>query len=154
MRKQSKTAYAVSKNLLPACLCYSTTFSRVFQQKLPLITPNKTATLLTKTETNRAFCYLYRTFSHLSAWGWWESGLIRQRRAAILIVRKAAPFNKIPARPRGGRPLTDCALLSLFWGAPKGTEAPKLYRFCYGFSAVAWETVWVLYIRRACYSLP
>ena len=35
-----------------------------------------------------------------------------------------------------GRPLTDCALLSLFWGAPKGTEAQKLSRFRWGFVSV------------------
>ena len=44
--------------------------------------------------------------------------------------------HKIPARPCAGRPLTDCALLSLFWGAPKGTEAPKLSRFRWGFVSI------------------
>ena len=71
---------------VPACLCFhSTTFPRVLQQKLPLINPNKTATHVDKTETNRAFCYLHRTFLYLSALVWWESGFVCQRRSAILI---------------------------------------------------------------------
>ena len=40
-------------------------------------------------------------FSYLSAWVWWESGLVCQRRAAILKERKGTSLNKIPARPRG-----------------------------------------------------
>ena len=44
----------------------------------------QTATLVAETETNSAFCYLYKIFLHLSALGWWESGLVCQRRAAIL----------------------------------------------------------------------
>ena len=50
------------------------------------------------------------SFSYLSAWVWWESGLVCQRRAAILEARKRAAENKIPVRPFWGRPLTDCAL--------------------------------------------
>ena len=53
---------------------------------------------------------------------------------------KDAPFNKIPARPRGGRPLTDRALLSPFFGCAErydGAEiVPLLLGFCIG-------TVWV-----------
>ena len=49
-----------------------------------------------------------------------ESGSLQQNSCASLV----------------GRPLTDCALLSLFSGAPKGTEAPKVYRFCCGFVSV------------------
>lgn len=115
---------------------HSTTFPRVLQQKLPLINPNKTATHVDKTETNRAFCYLHRTFLYLSALVWWESVFVCQRRAAILRKMKEADFQKIPARPYAGRPLTDFALLSLFSGAPKGTETPKVYCFCCGFVSV------------------
>lgn len=59
------------------------------------------------------------------------------------------PSTKFPRVPMGqtfDRPRLALPVL----GAPKGTETPKLYCFCYGFSAVAWETVWVLYARRAC----
>lgn len=62
--------------------------------------PQQTATYVTKTETNRAFCYLFWMFSYLSAFGWWESGLVCQRRAAILNERERDNFYKIPARPR------------------------------------------------------
>ena len=47
----------------------------------------------------------HRTFSYLSAWGWWESGFVCQRRAAILRECKGTSFNKIPVRPRGGADL-------------------------------------------------
>ena len=52
-----------------------------------------------------------------------------------------------------GRPLTDCALLSLFFGAPKGTNVPKSYRFRWGFVSVPFgyrqETV-----RQLCLLIP
>lgn len=109
-----------------ACLClHSTTFSCVFQQKLPWINPNKTATHVTKTETNRAFCYLSGTFSYLSAWVWWESGIVRQRRAAILNEWKEDNFNKIPARPFGADLWQTSLCSPRFSVAPKGTMVPK-----------------------------
>ena len=50
-----------------------------------------------------------------------ESGSLQQNSCASLV----------------GRPLTDCALLSLFSGAPKGTIVPKLSRFRWGFVSVS-----------------
>ena len=54
---------------------------------------------------------------------------------------KGASFNKIPARPRRGRPLTDRALALPFFGCAErydGTEiVPLPLGFCIG-------TVWVL----------
>ena len=50
-----------------------------------------------------------------------ESGSLQQNSCASLV----------------GRPLTDFALLSLFWGAPKGTMVPKLSRFRWGFVSVS-----------------
>ena len=109
--------------------------------------PQQTATLVDSLAT-------HRTFSYLSSWVWWESGLVCQRRAAILRARKITDKNKISARPRVGRPLTDCALLSRFGCAERYKSVPEMYRFCCVLFAVALETVWVLYAHRACYSLP
>ena len=52
-----------------------------------------------------SFHYFYEIFSYLSAWGWgcWESGLVCQRRAAILNEWENDYSYKIPARPRGGQ---------------------------------------------------
>lgn len=116
-------------------LFYHITFQ--FATNAAVNKPQQTTTPVDSLAHFSSFRYFYEIFSYLSAWGWWENGLVCQRRAAILRrCRKGSILQNSCASP-WGRPLTDFALLSLFSGAPKGTEAPKVYRFCCGFVSVS-----------------
>ena len=78
---------------------------------------------------------------------------LSKARSNFGVVKKRLNITKFLHVPVG-RPLTDCALLSRFGCAERYKSVPEMYRFCCGLFAVALETVWVLYARRACYSLP
>ena len=79
---------------------------------------------------------LFWTFLYLSALVGWESGLVSQRRAAIFGQGKEqtkTKFLRVPVGQTFDR-LRPCSPVSV---APKGTEAPKLYRFRWGFVSVS-----------------
>lgn len=128
-----------------ACLCFhDTTFASLLKGDLPKIFPNKTP-------TKPNYCTPFRTFRL------WHGG-----RAALSVkgaqqfwgnVEKAQ-FYKIPARPRGADLWQSSPCSPCFGCAERYGSVPKMYRFCYGFSAAGWENVLVLYVHRACCSLP
>ena len=64
-----------------------------------VIKTQQAETLVERTATNRAFCYPNGTFLYLSAFGWWKSGFVCQRRQEILKERQSADFHKISSRP-------------------------------------------------------
>ena len=101
-------------------LFYHITFQ--FATNAAVNKPQQTTTPVDSLAHFSSFRYFYEIFSYLSAWGWWENGLVCQRRAAILEAKKGTDKKQNSCASLWGRPLTDCALLSLFSGAPKGTE--------------------------------
>ena len=128
-----------------ACLCfYSTTSPLCLQSMLPLVKHKKQQLLLTIQQ-------LKVTFSYLSAFGCWESGFVCQRRAVILRECKGTSFNKISARPRGSRPLTDCALLSRFGCAERYAFVRKRYPPL-GFSMDFLRLALLLFRKEKCYA--
>ena len=107
-----------------ACLCFDyTTFASLLKGYPPEMFPNKIPTS----------AHLFVPFG---------LGMVGERHCpskarSNFESKKRKDNNKIPARPCAGRPLTDCALLSLFWVRRRVREC----RNCISFVAVFLRSV-------------
>lgn len=126
LRKQSGAAQAAGKNILFACL------SMLLYHRGASFTMNTACTkpvqYPTETQLN-----LYKPVSflpHLSAFGVWESFRAVSKARRNFEYQKEYAFEKIPARPYAGRPLTHRSR-SPFFCPPKGTAAENSMEIVY-----------------------